>query len=543
MSGATARTIDWRQLRALLRAYFIVSTRSMPVGVTGARRMRTLPFILGIYTLLGFAMSATAALLPSVFVFSLFIHLLTFFLVGTMALNEAAEVLFNARDSDVLGYRPISPSTLVFAKGLTILGFCGMMAAAVNLGPCVLGSLVKDARASFGPVHALSVLIETLFLCGVVVCAYGVIARFLGAERFQRLVTAAQIVSTVLLVIGFQVLPRIAATVTLERFGDLSSPMWLLPSMWFAALDAALASKTSMPIFTYMALAGVAITVLVLWIGVLRLPSGAPESRSAPAPEPQTSAAEKVPTSAHVADRGARGGLLALPIWSWWMRDPAERAVFRLCAIHLWRERALKVRLAAALSSFAVFPILMILQETGRSAFSTALVWLSALVPLNVLDVLRTSSTPDSAELFLFAPIRDPTVLLHGARKAALAFIVLPLVVYSFSIAAWASREEPQRLWLALPVLFLIPPISMFPGLRGDYVPLSQAIRAGERSAQVLAVLLGMVPLGLAFALVFTAREIGLLAPALVVVFVLAVALHFGLRSWIKKRARFALRR
>ena len=102
-SGASASRIDVRQLKALLRAYVVLSTRSMPVGLTGAKRVRTLPFVLAIYGFLGFILAAMAPLLPSTFFFALFVHTMSFFIVGTMALNEASEVLYNARDADILG--------------------------------------------------------------------------------------------------------------------------------------------------------------------------------------------------------------------------------------------------------------------------------------------------------------------------------------------------------------------------------------------------------------------------------------------------------
>ena len=104
MSAPAEPRIDGRQLNALLRAYFIISTRAMPVGITGAKRMRTLPLVLGIYGLLGLVFGVMAALFP-VFVYSLLVHTMTLFIVGTLALNEASEVLFNSRDGDVLNIR------------------------------------------------------------------------------------------------------------------------------------------------------------------------------------------------------------------------------------------------------------------------------------------------------------------------------------------------------------------------------------------------------------------------------------------------------
>lgn len=531
--------VDRRQLKALLRAYFVLSTRSMPIGITGAKRVRTLPFILFIYGLLGFAIGAMAPMLGSTFLFALFVHMMTFFVVGTMALNEAAEVLFNARDADILGFRPVNGPTLVLAKGLTILGFCGLMAVAVNLGPMVFGFLCKDARGWFAPVHVLSVAIETVFLCATVVCTYGVIARFLGPERFQRLVTAAQILSTLMLVVGFQVLPRLASKMDAHGFIETAPWVWALPMTWFAAIDVALASTSASTVYAVGAAAGVVATLLLGWIGVLRLPansSAEPRASAAPAaPEPAR--------KAETAERSNAGGWTRWRLWSAWMPDPTERAVFRLCVTYLLRDRALKVRLAAGLAYFAVFPVLILINEDRTGIMPVMVVWMLGIVPLSAIEMMRLSSVPDGAELFLFTPVAEPAALFHGARKAALACVVFPLAVWSMAIATWALRETPEKLLVVFPGLFLIAPMSLVPGLRGDFVPFSQAVRSGERAAQVLAVFLTMVPMSLVAVGVYFAMKSGFVYPAIGGVLAIAAALHFALSKWVRTRSSKALRR
>ncbi|MBI5365307.1 MAG: hypothetical protein HZA53_19170 [Planctomycetes bacterium] len=533
----SAGGVDRRQLKALLRAYFVLSTRSMPVGITGAKRVRTLPFILFIYGLLGFVIGAMAPMLDSTFLFALFVHMMTFFVVGTMALNEAAEVLFNARDADILGFRPVNGPTLVLAKGLTILGFCGLMAVAVNLGPTILGFLCKDARGWFAPVHFLSVAIETVFLCATVVCSYGLIARFLGPERFQRLVTAAQILSTLMLVVGFQVLPRIASKMDAHGFLETTPLVWALPMTWFAAIDVALASTSASTVYAVGAAAGVTATLLLAWIGVLRLPANA-------AVESRASAAPVTPAPARKAELTERSsGWSRWRLWTVWMPDVTERAVFRLCVTYLLRDRALKVRLAAGLAYFIVFPLLILINEDHTGIMPVMLVWMLGIVPLSAIEMMRLSSTPEGAELFLFAPVAEPAALFHGARKAALVCVVFPLAVWSVTIATWALRETPEKLLVVLPGLFLIAPMSLVPGLRGDFVPFSQAVRSGERAAQVLAVFLTMVPMGIVAVGVFLAQKFGFVHVAIGGVLVVAAALHFGLSKWVRTRSSKALRR
>ncbi len=534
--------VDRTQLKALLRAYFIMSTRSMPVGITGAKRARTLPIILGVYGLLGFVSGAMAPLFPSVFVYSVMMHTMTLFVVGTMALNEASEVLFNSRDGDILNFRPVHASTLVLAKGLTLLGFCALMALSLNVGPCALGGLAKDAHPWFAAVHLASVALETVFVCAAVVFAHGVIVRVLGTERFQRFVTAAQVASTLLFIAGFQVLPRVANKLDVAFFEKDWNPVWWLPSTWFAAIDGLLAGTAGPSGLLVPALIGVGATLGLAWFGVLRLPgavvrSAREESRPAK-PVDEARVGTKMDPRPRVVRYEGR-------MWKAWMPDPIERAIFRLCVTQFKRDRSLKVRLAAGLAYFLVLPIIFAIDHRSASSTSGSLYisWLCAIIPLSALEFLRISAVPDSSELFLFTPIPEPSALLHGSRKAALLFIVLPILAYTLAIGLWASRSNPNAFWLALPPLFLVHPMSMVPGWRGDYIPFSQAPRTGERSAQVLGMFLGMIPLGILCAIVVVADGFGLVVPAVLFVATVAVVIHVVFRGWIRKRSRNVLKR
>lgn len=537
----TEKRIDWRQLKALLRAYFIISTRAMPVGVTGAKRMRTLPIILAIYTALGFFIGATAALFP-VFLFAFFVHMMTLFIVGSMALNEASEILFNSRDGEILQYRPVHASTLVLAKGSTLFGFSGLMALAMNIGPCALGALAKDARGWFALVHLASVLLETSLVCAAVLFAHGLIVRYLGAERFQRFVTAAQIFSTILLIVGFQILPRIANRIDLSIFEGVWNPVWWLPPTWFAAFDGWLAGTTDPGALLLPALVGIGLTLVLAWFAVLRLPRVVARNVQEEARPAPPVASEGPRTAAAIRPQRTR---YDGAFWRAWMPDPLERAIFRLTATQLKRDRSLKVRLAAGLAYFLVLPFLFVLDHKMQRMPNLPffLVWMCSIIPLSALEFLRVSAVPDSAELFLFSPIADPSALLHGARKAALTFVVIPLLLYMLVVAVCVSHSDLSALWVALPPLVLVHPMSMVPGWRGDYIPFSQAVRAGERSAQVLGMFLSMIPLFALGGLVALAHHFGRGIPAVIFVCVVAVVLHVLLRNWIRQRARFALKR
>jgi hypothetical protein len=118
----------------------------------------------------------------------------------------------------------------------------------------------------------LSTAVETVLVCAAVVFAHGLIARFLGPERFHRFVTAAQVFSTVLLIVGFQILPRLAKRIDASAFETLGTRSGCCLRRGSPRSTAWLAGKDAPSGFFVPALVGVGVTLVLTWSGVLRLP-------------------------------------------------------------------------------------------------------------------------------------------------------------------------------------------------------------------------------------------------------------------------------
>lgn len=537
MSAPVAPRLDWRQVRALLRAYLYMSVRKMPLRTMRGERkgggIGPLVFLFVIYALLGLLLSSIWALTKDVFLGSFTIHLMTFFVVGTAAMSEASDVLFNSSENEVLGHKPIQPVTLVVAKALTILVFTLLIAAAINLAPTIALAFMHGARPIAPLVHVGSVLLSNLFASSAVVCLYGLIARLLGRERLQRVVTWAQIGSTVFLAAGFQLVPRLLSGrggVDLAGLLHGSWLVWLVPPCWFAGLDAWLGSVAQEPRFAQLALLGLCVTALVAWLGLLRLP--ATGTNVATLQEESRPERPRAAAAIH-----ARGGLLERLLGPW-LRDPVERASFRLARAYLLRERSVKVRLAAALGFYLVFPVLSIIDRERSAFLPLMMLWMTALVPLTVLEVLRVSPNPAAADLFLYAPIEGGARIFHGVRKAAIVTVQLPLLLYLLAVSTYVLHDDLQRLWFVLPALCALPTLSLLPGVSGEYLPLSAAARTGQRTLQTLLSFLVLVPAALLGGLAYFAQQNGLLWLMLALEVSIMVVLHALLLRLVARRSR-----
>lgn len=530
---SSERRVDGRQTKALVRAFLVMSVRKMPMrgGQRGAMTggLRGVWFLLGIYTLLGGALAMLTALLPRVFDAAFTVHFMTLFLVGSSAMSEASEVLFSASENDVLLHRPIHPSTLVLAKGLTIIAFTSLIALSLNLFPTFALLAVDGARPWVPLVHLASVATETVFASAFVVCTYGAVAKLLGRERFQRMVTGAQIASTLFLAFGFQIVPRMLGRFQVFELANEPGWMWALPPTWFAAIDATLASTDAPSLAIWPAAFGVALTVVLSWIAVLRLPVTT---------HGMAAMAEEKKPVAVAPTRVARAPSFLSKLLDLWMRDPVERASFRLATAYILRERAIKVRLAAALSFYAVLPLISFLNERENDFMPLMLLWMCSVVPFTVLESLRISSHPAAADVFAVTPVRDPSRIFHGVRKAAMALVQIPLLVYVAAVGAWATRATPERFVLALPPLVALPTFSLLVGVAGPYLPLSIAQRTGQRSLQMFLVFGTMAVAIVLGVITFAAWKVGWFWPTLAGEVVVMAVVHALLVRLIAARVR-----
>ena len=538
MSSGGAPSVDRGQLRALLRFYFKLSARE-----TVLMKRRSGPssftYVLVMYGIIGVFIGLAAFARPNVILFSVGVHAITFFSVGMAAIIEANEVLFDRREEEILFPLPVHPRTLLIAKSATLVGFVALLAFSLNLGPTFLGLAAADAKPWFPLVHLASVSLMTVFACALVVCVYGLVIRLFGRERFESFAVWAQVGMIVMIIGGFQVVPRLVdeqGAASLERVAR-----WLVPTPpgWFASFDALLAgSARGWSVFAFASVAVLA-TALLAWIAVARLAGGygeaAPRAAGTPKPAPESAAAP------------FRAWRSRNPFLRWWLRDPIEWGAFRLAAAYMRRDREIKLRVYTSLSMFVVLLVMSFLDaQRGRPGFLPLVMLAFAITAgLSSIEALESSSQFAAAEIFASTPIESSAPLFHGVRKACMLFVQLPLTIVSLALVCLSRATPPDPLPLALPVLILLPTTTLLPGAIAPYVPLSKAPRRGEQSSRrVMLVLVTMLGTMGMVGLAYLATRLGWYVPFLAVELVAVVAAHVWLLRTIRERPllRFAER-
>jgi len=522
-------SIDRGQLRALLKCYWRLSTRGRVARAMGrGGKPRGLIFVLVMYLIVGFMTSMIAFSHIDLFTFTIIIHAMTFFVVGMAVTSESGDILFNPNESDVLVHLPIHPRTLLLAKTINLVAFTLVLAAALNLFPTFFGLAISGARPWFPVAHLLSMTVLCVFCAAAVVCVYGIVIKFLDREKFDNFAAWSQVAMSVLFIGGYQIVPRL-----LQRFEGLSfTPyahyLFPLPPAWFAGFDSATAGD--LPYGGLLALVGFAVTVLLAYIAIGRL---SPSYSEGLAKIGETSSS--APTSTRVRRRRA----IRNPILLWWLRDPVELYAFRLAAAYMRRDRDIKLRLYPSLTIFLLVPLISLLdrKSLGSAFVPLFTVWMLGIMPYQALQTLQMSQHYLAADIFAIAPLGSAASVFHGVRKATIFYLLLPALGVAGLLIGYLAPGGSAGLQLALPGMIAIPVISLFPGLREDYLPLSRPVSRGDQSSRNMGLMImSMIAMAIVLGFAYIAWTFNVLWYMVAIEFVVVVLVYYLMNRAIRNR-------
>ena len=474
-----------RALRRLFLTLFLRGRGARGLKKAGAPSSvgRKLATVLLVYTLFG--MMALSFMSQPVFALATYLHAMTFILLGLFVATSAGEMLFNKEEADILLHRPIAPRALLWAKIGVLVQVSLWLAGALNLAGFFVGVSLKDGGWSFVAVHAFSTTLEALFCTATVVMVYQLCLRWFGRERLDALMTTTQVFVSIALVLSGQIVPRLmfrsngTSLVIIKRW-------WVgfLPPAWFAGIDDALAGSGARGSW-WLALLGVAATALVLWIAFGKLATDYQKGLQSIA---EVSTRRRTRVKRPLIDR-----LVKLPPLSWWLRDSVSRASFLLSAAYLVRDRDVKLRMYPGMAPMLVLPVIILLPsgQSGRSVGSFGVAFAGGylgLVPLMALSLLQVSQQWQAADVFRVAPIMGPAALSHGARRAVMALIALPMMLL-FCVIVLLLDKNPSHLALILPGLVALPAYAMYACLGGKGVPLSRPVEESQATGRGLSMI------------------------------------------------------
>ncbi|MCW1885854.1 hypothetical protein OKA04_14030 [Luteolibacter flavescens] len=484
-----------KTLRKLYLTLFLRgrSSRGLNKDGTPASIASKLKGTLFVYTLAGM-MALTMLRQPS-FALSFYLHGVSLLFLGMFVAVSAGEILFNKDEPEILLHRPVDVRTLLWAKVSVLVRVSLWVAGTFNLVGTVAGALTWTPL--FAAAHLLSTTISALFCTGSVVLIYQLCLRWFGRERLDNLMTTAQVLLAMALVIGSQTVPYLLRG--MEGQTDFITGKWwifLLPPAWFASLDEVIIGNGT------AAGGALAATGIVATVAVMALAFG---KMAGVYEEGLQSLAESRPRAPRsTGGRRLLDRVADLPPLSWLLRDPVTRAAFRLSAAYMLRDRDMKLRLYPGLAPMLVMPIIFLVQGRAAAEFGIAIAGgYIGLVPVTAMGLLQFSQHWQAADLYRLAPVPGPGRFILGAVAATGTVLVAPALLLLGTIMALLPGGL-EHLPLLLPGLIALPVYALAPGAIDKAVPLSKPTdaskSAGRGASMFLLMLSSMILPGLGLA-------------------------------------------
>jgi len=506
------------------------SSRGLKLKTAPKSVWQKLAIALLVYTVVGFFFSiGFLSGHQPLFALAISAHSMTFVFLGMFVSTSAGEVLFNKDEADILMHRPISTRDLLWSKIRVMIQISLWLAGALNLG----GLLVAFYKGNilFPLVHIFSTVLEALFCTGSVVLTYQLCLRWFGRERLDSFMTMTQMLVAIALVMAGQVLPRLMFQLNEKGWLELTPSHWwfsLLPPVWFAGLDDAVAANGNAGAWLLGALSVVA-TAAVVWLAFGKLADNYLAGLQ--------SVAETVtrPKTRSNSQRRWTEIIATIPPIKWF--SPVSRAGFILTTAYLFRDRDVKLRVFPGIAPMLIMPLIFLFRDTRQmegfgAAFSSGFL---ATIPLLVLDLLQYSQQWQASDIFRVAPMAGPGQLSQGARRAVLFILAFPAFIL-IGFIVWVAQHTVSHLLLFLPGLILIPIVSLVPAAMRRGVPLSlpnEEIKSAGRSMKIMIVMFGAMALSGIASWTFNA---GVFWWFMLAEVVLALPAYLGLSAWVSRQ-------
>jgi len=424
--------VDYGQLRAIVGIKLKMDNRRAPTFRAQQTENSNAAFAwtVFIYFILGGAFAFLLFFVPSlVFVYSIYHAYLMVMIIMTLV-SDFSAVLLDTSDNTIVLPRPISNKTFYAARATHILLYIGLISLALATGPIAITFFVHGISAGLTTVVTsfLSVFLSVALTNGF----YLLLMRFTTEDRLKNLINYFQIGMTILMMGGYQILPRLFTKTMMENLsGD--TPWWslLIPPMWMA---------NTVQLFKDFHFNGIALTSALMalvfpfisWWAINRYltPYFTQKLADLGAASSDKSNEQKKMLSGRTGD--ARGSSIA--------RTGLEKAAFNLASFGFSRDRKIKLRIYPALGYLIVLIFVFIFQAKPEettwvqylaklASSETHLIAIYACIYLVVVATYEIHFTDDYKASWIFqsAPLKKPGYLLIGTMKSIFIRFFVPM--------------------------------------------------------------------------------------------------------------------
>lgn len=421
---------------------------------------------------------------------------------------EYSRILFDGNDNHILQRFPVNSKTILVARLVSMLVYMFFLSACMSVIPMVIVACWKGVIS--GAFFIISVLLNTIFTLLFANAIYLGVMRFISVEKFQRLMSYAQVVLIAGVALSYQLVGQLTRSIQLDMFHP-GNWMYFTPPCYFMSLT--VMGKQPMGPVLLLALIGVGLIIVLGYITVAYL-----------APYFSVKAGilnSYTPVSKKRKD-GKEGwlyGLARVFVWS-----PMQVTGFVLG----WRMTRDNLKFRQGVLPMMIYTVCLAIfflyqgrqEEVGDIAYDMPL-YMMAMISIGIQMNMSITDKGDLLWLYRSKPLERPGALILGCFKALLVKYYLP--VYMLLCGIFIMILD----WIILPDLLFILVVSTlvsyiylwFSGMLFPFSKEKSSMDSGRNMLRVIVLMFMLVFVGGAHTLTMQLSWIGIWGAIAVMLF------------------------
>lgn len=439
---------DYILMRRILQIKLIMDGRRVPTvfagknndksGDSGNKFFKSL----WIYVLMGLILIPFVCMKSSYIYQMSLVFVIVIFFIMTSLISDFSSVLLDIKDKVIIGIRPVDPKTLRLSKTIHILIYMICLSGALT-GPALLVSLFTQGLMFF-LIFLFSIILLNIFIIVLTALVCFFVLRFFDGEKLKDIINYVQIILSVVLMLGYQLLGRLFNVVNLNvQFTPRWWQYFIIP-VWFSAPFQMIKKSeinSRLVIFTVMAVVVPIISILI-YIKLIPVFENNLQKLSNNYKENKRSKKTSIRLLAKIL-----------------CRDKEERMFFRFAFDMMKNERDFKLKVYPTLAYSTFFPFIFIFQlltiinmaEISQSKSYLFIYFCGMMLP-TVIIMLRYSESYKGAWIYNALPIKNPAPVFKGTIKAFITKLFFPVFLFQSIIftAVFGTRIVPDLLLIFL---------------------------------------------------------------------------------------------
>lgn len=424
--------IDYKVMRKLVQLKLTMDQRRVPTIMASNNKNNkdndnAFKMSLLMYAFIGlFLLAILLPNFPIIFKMNIIFGVVTFMVMLSM-ISDFSTILLDVKDKNILLPRPISPNTINAAKVIHIFIYLLSMTFAIAAISLIAG-LFRYGIVFF-LLFVVFLVLCSLFVLFLTSILYFFILMFFDGEKLKDIINYFQIILSIIMVIGYQLMGRIFNLVDMNI---TYTPKWwhfLLPSSWFAAPFSLIIEGNTSSYVMALSVMGIVIPVIstLLYFNVI-------------VPFFEENLQKLNDNSAKKKENKKNGAGLKKTFVDILCPDKVENTFFKFVMNMLSNERMLKLKLYPNLALAACMPIIIlfgtvfndtkslsdILHKLSTGKYYIAM-YLTVMMLCNILIYISCSERYKAAWVYSTIPLESPAPIMKSAVKAAIIKYLLPI--------------------------------------------------------------------------------------------------------------------